>query len=346
MEPIVGQTAVVELLDGIRASGRVPHGLLLQGPDGVGKRAVARRFAAGLLCDEPAAAPCGRCESCRLVDRDSHPDLAWVRRLPKVATGTETAADDESDLHPQIKVDQIRELTRLLAMAARRGGRRVAILDPADRMNREAQNALLKTLEEPPGRAVLVLLASRPHLLLPTVRSRSFVVGVAALRVSELARLLVVERGMDRDEALTRAALAEGRPRRALDLDLDAERARREGLLLCLERLGRGGAGIGELPDLATAVAGRTQDDLVDNLDMLEALLRDAARASLDAEDEALVHADEAPRLARIGERLGVLRAAELTRGIERLERDLRVNVNRTLVAEAILAAVAGGPLP
>jgi DNA polymerase-3 subunit delta' len=345
MEPILGQTDVIELLDGMRQRGRIPHGLLFQGPEGVGKTVTARRFAGGLLCEASSDEPCGDCEACRLLDAGNHPDMLVIRRLPRKPTAAAAQSEDEGDLRQQIVVDQIRELTRVLSMTPRRGKRRVAIIDPADRMNREAQNALLKTLEEPPGEAVLILVASRPQLLLPTVRSRSFVVGFAALRVPELATLLT-ERGMDRCEALTRAALSEGRPGRAVSLDLEAERERRDELLSSLESLSRGGESVLELPDLAASLAGRTADQLIDNLEMLELLLRDAARASRNRDDPALVHADLADRLERLGTRLGILRAAELTCGIERLRRDLRVNVNRTLVAETILSAVAGGPLP
>jgi DNA polymerase-3 subunit delta' len=343
-DAVLGQEAALDLLDRMRTNRRVPHALCFQGPEGVGKSVSARRFAASLLCESGCDAGEIACESCRLIEGGNHPDLLGVRRLPKKPNSA-AAVEDETDLRQQIVVDQIRELARVLALSPRRGRRRVAIVDPADRMNREAQNALLKTLEEPPGDAVLILVASRPHLLLPTVRSRCFAVGFAVLRVAELASRLA-DRGMDRNEALTRAALAEGRPGRALELDLDGQRDRREGLLTTLESLSAGGPSVAELPDLASSVAGRNEDELVTNLEMLEVLLRDAARASLAPDDEALVHADVAERLTRLGQRLGNRRASELTTAIERLRRDLNVNVNRSLAAETILAAVAGGPLP
>jgi len=343
IDQIIGQKNALEMLRRMGDTDRVPHGLLFQGPDGCGKASVAMAFAARLMCERDDR-PCGECESCRLIETRGHPDLLVVHRLPKKPNASATAGDPE-DLKQFIVVDQIRELTRVAGMAPRRGARRVFIIDPADQMNNEAQNALLKTLEEPPGRAVLILVVSRPHLLLPTVRSRCFVVGFAALRVSELAASLV-ERGFDEAEATTRAALAEGRPGRALDLDLQQLQDKRDRLLGDLESLAASPSAVVDLARMASVIAGKTQTHLLANLEMLETLLRDAARAGQFEDDPALVHADLAVRLRALGRRIGPERAASLVASVERLRRDLRLNVNRTLVAESILAAVAGGPIP
>jgi DNA polymerase-3 subunit delta' len=346
MDGIIGQENALEILRRMSDGGRVPHGLLFQGPEGCGKASVAMTFAAQLLCDENGG-PCGRCDSCRLIDSGGHPDLLVVHRMPKKATASAPAGPSggPEDLRQFILVDQIRELTRVAGMAPRRGARRVFVIDPADRMNNEAQNALLKTLEEPPGSAVLILVASRPHLLLPTVRSRCFVVGFAALRVRELAAALI-ERGLDAAEATTRAALAEGRPGRALDLDLKQLQERRDRLLGCLESLATSPSALADLAGMAADIAGKTQSHLLESLELLEALFRDAARAGQREDDPGLVHADLAKRLRTLGRRIGPERAAGLVGCVERLRRDLRLNVNRTLVAESILAAVAGGPVP
>jgi len=343
IDQIIGQHNALEILRRMGDTGHVPHGLLFQGPAGCGKASVATAFAARLMCEQEDG-PCGRCESCRLIDSGGHPDLLVVHRMPKKASASAPSGEPE-DLRQFIVVDQIRELTRIAGMAPRRGTRRVFIIDPADQMNNEAQNALLKTLEEPPGNAVLILVASRPHLLLPTVRSRCFVVGFAALRVGELAAALA-DRGFDPAEATTRAALAEGRPGRALDLDLEQLQAKRDRLLECLETLAASPAAIADLPAMAGAIAGKTQTHLLESLEMLETLLRDAARAGQREDDPGLVHADLGERLRDLGLRIGVQRAASLVSCVERLRRDLRLNVNRTLIAESILAAVAGGPIP
>jgi DNA polymerase-3 subunit delta' len=334
-DDIIGREPVRSLLR-LLTSGRVPQALVFQGPEGMGKATVARLFAAALIAD---AVPGGEGEDAvalRLVLAGNHPDLLTVERQPRPGS---------RELRAVITVDQIRQMTHLAALAPREGRRRLFVVDPADRMNAEAQNALLKTLEEPAERAVIVLVASRPHLLLPTVRSRCFIVRFPALRTAELAALLR-DRGFDEGEAVTRSALAAGCPGRALTLDLEVFAARREGVLEALETAAGGGRGLGRIPSLGAALAGKDAAVLQESLDLLQGLLRDAARASVDPDDTGVVHADLTRRLGALGDRLGSARTARLVESVDGLRGELRYNINRTLVTESLLAAVAGGPFP
>ena len=140
---------------GVR-EGRVPHALLLRGAAGNGKARFAARLAAALLCrsDSP---PCRACESCRLCAAGSHPDRFEV-----------TIPEDRRE----IVVDQIRDLVHSVSLTARLGGYKAVIVNPAEQMNRHAANTLLKTLEEPPGATVFILVSSNHALLLATIRSR------------------------------------------------------------------------------------------------------------------------------------------------------------------------------
>jgi DNA polymerase-3 subunit delta' len=348
---ILGHEAPLELLGRARDSGRLPHALLFHGPDGVGKGTVARALAAALLCERGGREACGECGACRKTRHGHHPDLLFVRRLSRAidkgAPLNDPPQDERppADLSAEIRIFQIRELAQHAAFAPREGPCRVFIIDPADRMNLPTQSALLKTLEEPPGQSYLILIASRPHLLLSTVRSRSFVVGFAPMPAASLAARLE-QRGMPRDEALARAALAGGRPGRALSLELDALQQRREQLAAALIDLAASPEALAELPALATAVAGKSAEDLSEGLDLVEGLLRDAARASTGATADSLLHADLSDRMNELGRALGAERAAQLVETVERLRGELRFNINRTLLAESLLAAVAGAPLP
>ncbi len=344
-DEILGHPGPTSLLRRMIETGRLPHALLFHGPENVGKSTVATIFAATLLCEEDRDQPCGQCASCRMFDHGSHPDLLRVGLLPKGATTAAEAVEDadSADLRSVVLISQIRELCRLAGLAPRHGRRRVFVVDPADRMNLEAQNGLLKTLEEPPGKAVVILVASRPHLLLPTVRSRSFAVGFSALRAAELSRLLV-ERGVPPEEAGERAALAEGRVGRALDVDLSDRRERRDQIVRILEALTSGPASLGDLPAMATALAGKDEASLLSGLDVLQGLLRDTARVQADR--ESVLHVDLKQRLSEVGRRLDPPRAASLIASIERLRGYTRFNTNRTLIAESLLAGIAGGPLP
>jgi len=149
-----------------RDAGRLPHALLLAGRAGLGKGYFARRLAASLLCTQRAADgdACGQCQSCHLVRAGSHPDLIRV--------------EPESE-GKMIRIDAIRQLSDKSMLAAQEASFRVIVIEPADAMNRAAANALLKTLEEPASRTVLVLVSSQADRLMPTIRSRCQLVRFA-----------------------------------------------------------------------------------------------------------------------------------------------------------------------
>ncbi|MBZ5638648.1 MAG: DNA polymerase III subunit delta' [Acidobacteriia bacterium] len=352
---ILGQRAAIDLLRRVFASGRLPHALLFQGPAGVGKALAARALAAALQCREGGPDACGTCPPCVKLAQGNHPDFLWFTRLPKKEAASrgeepgEAGADDTEDLRSDLKrditIEQIRDLADHASYAPREGRRRVFAIDPADRMNLSAQNALLKTLEEPPGSSLLVLVTSRPQVLLPTVRSRCFVVRFAAMPTDALAAALE-SRGVPHAEALARAALSEGRPRIAAALDVEARRARREEILSAIETVAARGRGLAKLPALASKLAGRDEESLIEGLDLVEALLRDAERAALELPAGSLVHADLHERLSSLGRDIGPERAAEIIRFADRVRDDLRFSLNKTLVAEALLAAIAGAPVP
>ena len=134
---------------------------MLVGPEGPGRDEAARRLTAALLCSEPDA-PCGQCRDCRKVQNGTHPDAVLVQRL----------LNDKKEQRREIVVDQIRQMTSDAVLAPNEAARKVYVIQEADRMNVQAQNALLKALEDPPGHACFILCAASPDGLLPTVRSR------------------------------------------------------------------------------------------------------------------------------------------------------------------------------
>ncbi|MGR9105345.1 MAG: DNA polymerase III subunit delta' [Gammaproteobacteria bacterium] len=138
---------------------RIPHALLIQGPEGIGKLHLALSFANYLLCTGAKSTEhrCGRCDACRWLDAGTHPDLIRV---------------EPPDAGKAIPIDKIRELTEALALSAQYGRYRIVIIRPADRLNSAAANALLKTLEEPGQGTVIMLLAARPGNLPATIKSR------------------------------------------------------------------------------------------------------------------------------------------------------------------------------
>ncbi|HYB71969.1 MAG TPA: DNA polymerase III subunit delta' [Candidatus Sulfotelmatobacter sp.] len=191
---IRGQARALELLRRSLDARRLPHALLFSGPDGVGKRQTALELAKALNCAGPAAErdACDACAACRLADRGAHPDLLAV------------TPDGRS-----LKIAQVREVEGHVALSAYAGRRRVAVLDAAELMTLEAANAFLKTLEEPPSAAVLILISSAPTGLLPTIRSRCQEVRFGPLPEDVVAALLA-EQGIETEEARRAAALGGG----------------------------------------------------------------------------------------------------------------------------------------
>jgi DNA polymerase-3 subunit delta' len=149
---------------------RLPHALLIHGPGGVGKRGLAERISQLLLC-EGEKRPCDTCDACRWFRGGNHPDFRRVE--PEVLW-----AEKPEKPSLVIKVEQVRELADFLYIGSHRGRLRVALVHPAEEMNENAANALLKGLEEPPAGAIFILVSHRPAQLLPTIRSRCVAVPV------------------------------------------------------------------------------------------------------------------------------------------------------------------------
>ncbi|THF86610.1 DNA polymerase III subunit gamma/tau [Deinococcus sp. KSM4-11] len=153
-DQVVGQEHVKDVLKAALEQGRVGHAYLFSGPRGVGKTTTARLIAMTANCSGPAPKPCGECESCLSVRAGSHPDVMEI-----------DAASNNS-------VDDVRDLREKVSLAAMRGGKKIYILDEAHMMSRAAFNALLKTLEEPPGHVIFILATTEPEKIIPTILSR------------------------------------------------------------------------------------------------------------------------------------------------------------------------------
>jgi len=158
----------------------LPHALLIHEAPGAGGEWLATWAAQLVLCQRGAQAPCGACGACRRVWAQQHPDLAWLR----------TVEDSQ-----QIRIEQVRDLAADLALTSHAGGYKVGIVTPAEALNRFAANALLKTLEEPPPRTLLVLVTTQPSRLPATILSRCQRLRVRAPTRAEAVAWLTALRG-------------------------------------------------------------------------------------------------------------------------------------------------------
>ncbi|BBP66311.1 MULTISPECIES: DNA polymerase III subunit delta' [Pseudomonas] len=190
------------------------HAYLLHGPVGIGKRALAERLMASLLCQRPTASnACGECKSCLLLKAGSHPDNYVLE-------------PEEAD--KAIKVDQVRDLVSFVVQTSQMGGRKVVLIEPVEAMNINAANALLKSLEEPSGDTVLLLVSHQPSRLLPTIKSRcvqqACPLPSEAMSLQWLAQALPDNTDEERAELLT---LAAGSPLAAASLQAQGVREQR-----------------------------------------------------------------------------------------------------------------------
>jgi len=330
---VIGHRRVVGLLARSVHRGTLPPSLIFAGPAGVGKRLLALATAQALNCAAPRiGAPsadvlepsididgCGTCPSCTRIARGVHPDVLVVG-----------PGDSGS-----IKIDQVRDIVDRAAYRPFEGRRRAVIIDEADALVPAAQNALLKTLEEPPSGSVFMLVTTRPDALLATVRSRCPQLRFRPLGPDDVAAVLV-KRGRSEAEARSVAATADGSVGRALaakaeeladarDVAVrvlahaaasDDPRRRIEGAKELLARTGAGGAG--------------DRDQLAAHLRAMASLLRDVELLSTRADDRALANADLRPAIGRLsgyeGER-GIRAFTAVDQALVALERNAGVKI-------------------
>jgi DNA polymerase-3 subunit delta' len=204
--------AIQRLRDTVR-DGRIGHAYLFSGPQGVGKRELARAFSQTLCCTQPdpddRSLPCGQCRACRNVMRGAHPDVEVFSLESQAFLG------DKAARSTTLNIDTVRRLRSAATLFPLESKRRVLVVDDAETLLEPAQQAMLKTLEEPPPAVTLLLLADEPETLLATVRSRCQEIALRPVSASTVARALE-SRGVDEDLAGEIADLSRGAPAWAL----------------------------------------------------------------------------------------------------------------------------------
>lgn len=324
--------------------GRVHHAWLFAGPDGVGKETTARAFAQSLLCETPLEGEaCGGCLACQKVERGAHPDLLVV--LPEArAVDRGLLSREELGRTPSrdLRIEQVRDLEGMLALAPVEAKCRVVLLVGADSMNVPAQNAFLKTLEEPPVGTHLVLLAETADALLPTIRSRCVRVPFAPLPLDLVAERVAEARGVPEQQARLLAALAGGSLGRAMELTTEAleDRAR---ILEELEQLDA--SDFRPLLALAERIAAGGRDGAEILLDAIALFYRDVAILAEGGSEEMVANRDLLPLLQRAARRgcpAALFRYREAARAREAIERHAvpRLAVERFLI-RCVLEEVA-----
>jgi len=337
---------------------RLPPALLLDGPQGVGKKTLALAAAQAALCEAaPLPEPCGACRTCRRVaaairperlselrqEADRHPDEdVWrnFRLHPDLvlAEGWWLTRTGRPRTEPEIRVDQIRDLMGEIAGAPFEARRRVFVIDDAHTMNDAAQNALLKSLEEPPPRSHVILVSSAAAGLRPTIRSRCQRLRFGPLPRLVVGKMLERERGLGAEAARLQAALAGGSLGAALSFEPGTELRRREELLALLE----GVAGADALTRMEAAEALEQVEEPALLLTTLRSLLRDLVALRAGATPDALLNPDVAPRLAALAASPLGERALNLAEDAAQARSALRGFASKLLTFDRLVEALAG----
>ncbi len=321
---IVGHTKQLQILRLALAQSRLHHAYLFVGREGVGKRTVALSLAKAIHCSAMQNDFCGQCVNCIRIEDRNHTDVRLIEPL----TGKK-----------EISIQQIRELEKELYFRSYSGRKKIVIVDPANLLNLAGQNALLKTLEEPPEDSLLILIAIHAGGLLPTIRSRCLRLSFGPLPAHLLCGLLVSGKGMKKADAEFLSALAMGSLGAAIKIDGAALREKRKNWV---DRLGslHHGDYRGAL-EFAEAIA-EDKDTSLSFLQWAETWFRDLAVYRITQDSREIVNQDMVPQVterSQIGDIEGMLSALRQTaRAGARIHR----NLNRRMVLERLLLNVVG----
>ena len=340
--PVIGQDRPIGILRRSLRTGRLSHAYLFTGPEGIGKRTVAIALAMTVNClgEIPAGQtwpdiPCLLCPSCARIMRGAHPDVSEMNleiQAQLLGEGGKKGAPSR-----ELRIDVVRDMQASIGLNPHSARRKVYIIGDADRLNEEASNCLLKTLEEPPDHSMLVLLAPDEDSVLPTISSRCVQLQFRPMSRSAVTSSLTSVWGAEEEQAETLAALSGGRLGYAVGL-LGNEHALARRRSALEEAAILTGAPVLDRVEAAAKYARRYTDaraELFDMLDEWETWWRDVMVVKVGAGDLA-VSVDQLSSLNSIARRTPVSKAASAVRLIQQTRKQLLENVNPRLALEAL----------
>ena len=311
---IIGHAEIISQLKKNSVERKIPHAIIFSGAEGIGKRKIAEIFAASLLCENLVdGEPCGVCPNCKLMAGKSHPDFYVVE--PEATKTTRN-----------IKIGQIRALQSQVALKPVQAERRVVIIDGAEFMKKEAANCLLKTLEEPPGATIFILITANRAGLLMTIRSRCMTINFERLTAEEIKTELL-RREIDSAEKIS--IISGGSLGRALKLAESGGYEMRGTALDLIERICRKDFSNEDIFTKGAQISEWTREDFADFVTYIQKILRDIFLL----EQSELYNPDFKERLSEI--KISEEKISEMLKISTDVYKKLKSNANLRLLAES-----------
>jgi DNA polymerase-3 subunit delta' len=347
-DSFIGNSKALASVRAMAASGRVPGSLLFSGPDGVGKKTLARMLAKALVCERSAGDFCDTCPRCRKTEQmftAAEEDLARRREIKEAAKRVEGLVYfDFQILEPLtrfILTEQIRQLRHVAYTRPFEFPRRIFIIDGAQMVHWQAVDLLLKVLEEPPETTSFILACPNPYELRATIRSRCLQILFQPVAESAILELLAKQERLNKTQVVLAARVASGSVAKARSFELAAYEQRRQPWLEFLAAVARrvpaspAAAGWQALFDSAKALA-ESRDDFEATLDIGYSLLRDLLHVLLQGPETEVTNVDVLPRLQAWAVALGLQGIELLKSGLDQAYRLQIRNINQQLGFEAL----------
>lgn len=317
---ILGHELIKEHFRNALQSGKISHAYILSGEEGMGKKTLADAFALSLLCEKGGEEPCRSCPACKQVLSGSHPDLVYVTHEKPASIGVE-------DIRVQINdAIQVRPYS---------SSHKIFIVDEAEKMTQQAQNALLKTMEEPPSYAVILLLTTNQEVFLPTVRSRCVQMKLKPLKDSEIQTYLIKNMGLSMADAEIYAAFARGNLGKAITI-ASSERFKElyKEMRKLLTEIRQ--ADISDILDWIGNIKEEAYD-VEECLDFIQMWYRDILLYKVTEDRESLIFKNEEAAVRTISGKSSCEGIERVLKAIDQARIRLKANVNMEIVLELML---------
>lgn len=321
-EGIIGHESIIQHLQNAIVSNKVSHAYILHGEKGMGKKLLAAAFAKTLQCEEKGLISCNRCKSCMQVDSNNHPDILWVTH--------EKASIGVDDIRLQVNADmQIKPYSSPY---------KIYIIDDADKLTEQAQNALLKTMEEPPEYAVLILLASNTSVILPTILSRCVTLNLKPVDKQAIKEFLMEQHQIPDYMAEVAAAFSGGNVGKAIKYASSEDFEQMKGNVLHILKY----IDDMELYEVVSGLKFLTADknNIEDYIDLMILWYRDVLMFKATMDPDLILYRDELSFIKKQASIRSYEGVDKIMQSMEKAKIRLKANVNFDIAIELMLLTI------